>query len=519
MATENKQKDIAANNKRIAKNTLMLYIRMILIMAVSLYSSRVVLKYLGASDFGIYNVVGGIILMVSFITNSMGGAVSRFITFELGKEDGDVEKLFRVSSTIFYIFSIIIFLLAETIGLWFIQKQLNIPISRMNAALWVYHCSIVTFIISLISIPYNALIIAYEKMNAFAYISVYEAVVKLLIIFLLPFLPYDRLIVYAILLMFVQLSIRVIYATYSNKRFKETNAKWLWDKKQSIELFNFASWQITGYLAVVGYTQGINILLNIFFGSTVNAARAIATQVQTALSHFFGNFQTAIRPQIIKSYANNDIENMRSLVLKTARLSFMLAVIIGVPLLAYSEYILSFWLGTYPEHTLSFVQITLIAGIANSLSQHTLMAIHATGDIKKFQMIEGAFLLSIVPIAYFLLKFYSISPEGIICVYLIIEIVTQFVRVYLVYPKIGLKIKFFFTKVLIRSLFVLCLCFGASQTFCYYVSPSNIITMLITGICLILVECIVVVLFGLEKSERTLVFSYINRIKSNFHYL
>ena len=307
-----------ANNKRIAMNTLMLYFRMILIMAVNLYSSRVILQYLGTDDYGIYNVVGGIVTMLAFITSSMGAATSRFITFELGRNDGNVENLFRISSTIFYIFSIIVFFLAETVGLWFVSTKLNMPDERITAAMWVYQCSVITFIISLISIPYNALIIAHERMSAFAYISVYEAIAKLGIIFILPFVSIDRLIFYAILLMFVQLSVRIIYTSYSKKQFTEANGKWLWDRERSRELFAYAGWQISGHLAIVGYTQGINILLNIYFGPAVNAARAIATQVQSALSQFFGNFQTAIRPQVIKSYAQGDMQYMHSLVLRTA---------------------------------------------------------------------------------------------------------------------------------------------------------------------------------------------------------
>lgn len=486
-------------------NTLMLYFRMILIMAVNLYSSRIILQYLGINDYGIYNVVGGIVMMLAFITSSIGAATSRFITFELGKNDGNVENLFRISSTIFYIFSIIVFLLAETMGLWFVSTKLNIPADRATAAMWVYQCSVITFIISLISIPYNALIIAYERMSAFAYISVYEAIAKLGIIFMLPFVSIDRLIFYAILLMLVQLSVRIIYASYSKKQFKEANGKWLWDKERSRELFVYAGWQISGHLAIVGYTQGINILLNIFFGPAVNAARAIATQVQSALSQFFGNFQTAIRPQVIKSYAQGDMQYMHSLILRAARLSFMLAILIGVPIFAFADYILNLWLMNPPKHVVAFVQITLIAGISNSLSQHTLMAIHATGNIKKFQLVEGACLLSIVPIAYVLLKFFNVAAEVVIVVYVTVEALTQFVRVALVYPKIDLPIKFFFTKVLAQSLLVLAICSLIAYIFILKAYPINFLQFMVCAGSMVILECIVIFLFGLDKNEKNLV--------------
>ena len=386
------------------------------------------------------------------------------------------------------------------------------PDERITAAMWVYQCSVITFIISLISIPYNALIIAHERMSAFAYISVYEAIAKLGIIFILPFVSIDRLIFYAILLMFVQLSVRIIYTSYSKKQFTEANGKWLWDRERSRELFAYAGWQISGHLAIVGYTQGINILLNIYFGPAVNAARAIATQVQSALSQFFGNFQTAIRPQVIKSYAQGDMQYMHSLVLRTARLSFMLAILIGVPIFAFTDYILSLWLVNPPEHAVTFVQLTLIAGISNSLSQHTLMAIHATGDIKKFQLVEGACLLSIVPSAYILLKFFNVSAESVIIVYVVVEVITQFVRVVLVYPKIDLPIRHFFTKVLAQSLLVLAISAFIAYILMLKAYPTNFLFFMVSVGSMAILECIVIYLFGLDKNEKNMVCIKLNKL-------
>lgn len=499
--------DQYTNNKRIAKNTLLLYFRMIFIMAVNLYTSRVVLQVLGAEDYGTYNVVGGVVTMLSFITASMSAATSRFITFELGKEDGNAERMFRCATTIFYIFAIVGFILAETVGLWFVKTQLNIPEGRETAAFWVYQFSIVSFVISLLSVTYNALIIAKEKMGAFAYISIYDGLARLGILYLLYVIPYDNLIVYAGLLMLVQLSVRVIYTIYCKRNFIESNGKWLWDGNVSKQIFSYAGWTISGHLAIVGYTQGINILLNIYFGPVVNAARAIATQVQTALAQFYANFQTAIRPQVIKNYAQGNMEYMHSLVLRTGRISFMLAILVSLPFLAFTEYVLDLWLVNPPEHVVAFVRLTMIAGISNSLSQHTLMAIHATGDIKKFQLIEGGCLLTILPISWFLLKFFHVPSEIVILVYVVVEVLTQFVRVYLVYPKIGLPIKYFYTKILYPSLITLALCAIPAYMMYRFAYPRNFFMFAGLSLALVVIESAIIIIFGLDYSERNLVLS------------
>lgn len=497
--------DIESNNKRIAKNTILLYFRMIFIMAVNLYTSRVVLQVLGAEDYGTYNVVGGVVTMLSFITASMGAATSRFITFELGKEGGNAERMFRCATTIFYIFAIVGFILAETVGLWFVQTQLNIPEGRETAAFWVYQFSIVSFVISLLSATYNALIIAKEKMGAFAYISIYDGLARLGILYLLYVIPYDNLIVYAGLLMLVQLSVRVIYTIYCKRNFTESNGKWLWDGAVSKQIFSYAGWSISGYIAIVGYTQGINILLNIYFGPVVNAARAIATQVQTALAQFYANFQTAIRPQVIKNYAQGNMEYMHSLVLRTGRISFMLAVLVSLPFLAFTEYVLNLWLVNPPEHVVTFVRLTMIAGISNSLSHHTIMAIHATGDIKKFQLVEGGCLLTILPISWILLKFLHVPSEVVILVYVIVEVITQFVRVHLVYPKIGLPTKAFYTMILPPSLLSLLLCSIPAYLMYLYVYPTKFITFAGLSIALVVIECFIIAIFGLDTSERNMI--------------
>ena len=503
-----------SNNKRIAKNTLMLYFRMILIMAVTLYSSRVILEVLGVEDYGTFNVVGGVITTLSFITGSLGGATSRFLTFELGKGNSEnVEKVFRTANTIYYAFSAIFLIIAETVGLWFVNTYLEIPEGREIAVQFVYQCSVITFIISIISIPYNALIIAQEHMNAFAYISIYEAIAKLAILFILPAIGGDSLIWYSILLMLVQVSVRIIYNVYCNKQFKESTMRWLWDKELIKSMFSYSWWTMNGYLAMVGYTQGLNILLNIFFGPVVNAARAISVQVQSALEQFFGNITMAIKPQAIKQYAQGNLEYMHVLVLKAGRISFLMSILVAIPLLMYTEYIMNLWLVNPPEHTVTFVRLMLIAGISGSLKQHTIMSIHATGDIKKFQIYEGSFLLLIVPIGYCLAKFFNASPEAIILSYVIIEILSEFLRVLLVYPKIDLKIKFFFSKVLNKCFAVLGILSIPTYLMYKYAQPDNFISFLILTLSVVIIEIIAIYIVGLEQDEKAQVKLILKKIR------
>ena len=311
------------NNKRIAKNTAMLYVRMFFIMAITFYTSRVVLQVLGVEDYGIYNVVGGVAAMFGFINGSLSGASSRFITFSLGK--GDEKELCRVFNcvvTIHYLIAVMILIIAETFGLWFVMTQLVIPPERMEAALWVYQSAMLSMVIMLTSTPFNALIIAHERMSVFAYISVFEVIAQLGIVLLLFTLPFDKLEAYAVLIVMVQITVRVIYIGYCRHNFFESHYRLQWDKKYLREIFSYAGWTLSGNLAVVCYTQGVNVLLNLFFGPVVNAARGIAVQVQAGLMRFFSNFQTAVTPQITKSYAVNDLVYMHKLVLSSSRYSF-----------------------------------------------------------------------------------------------------------------------------------------------------------------------------------------------------
>lgn len=511
------------NNKRIAKNTLLLYVRMLFMMLVSLYTSRVVLNTLGVVDFGIYNVVGGVIAMLGFLTGSLGAASSRYITYDLGIGDMAIMKrtLGNIKS-IHYILAGVILLIGETVGLWFVVTKLQIPAERATAAFWVYQFSILSSMLAVISVPYNATIIAHEKMSAFAYISIVDAVLKLLIVYLLVVIPYDKLIIYAVLLFVIQSFDQIVYIVYCSKHFEETRSRCCYDKKQFKEIFAFAGWTMNGNLAVMGYTQGLNILLNMFFGPAVNAARGIAVQVQSVCQMFCVNFQMALNPQLTKSYAKGDITSMHSLLIKSSKFSFYILYVIAVPLMFEAHTVLKLWLGIVPEHTVSFLRLILIVGLLYTLSNPIIVSVHATGKLKKFQIIEGTMLLMIVPIAYLLLKVFGITPEIVFVVHIIVEICTQYARVRIVLPMIQMKLRIYLREVILPIIMVVII----SPIFPYllYKNIDQSIASFF-AICSLCVVCISTTVFyvGCKKSEqdfltskvlniyKKLVTSFINR--------
>lgn len=375
--------DTSKNNKRIAKNTLLLYVRMLFLMIISLYTSRVILNTLGVEDYGINNVVSGFIGMLGFLSGSLGAASSRFITYDLGIGDMvTMKRTFGNIVTIHLLLAVMILIFGETIGLWFVLNKLQIPENRMTAALWVYQFSIFSFMLSIVSVPYNATIIAHERMKAFAYISIVDAILKLLIVYLLVIIPYDKLIIYAILFFCIQVFDRVVYGVYCYRHFEETKTKLAFNKKLFKEIFSFAVWTMNGNLAVIGYTQGINVLLNMFFGPVVNAARGIAVQVQTVVQNFCNNFQMALNPQLTKSYAQKDLAHMQQLLKVSSKFSFFLLYIISLPLMLEAPLVLKWWLGIVPEHTINFLRLILCSSMLVALSNPLVVSVHATGKIK-----------------------------------------------------------------------------------------------------------------------------------------
>ena len=426
------EQDNSANSKRIAKNTLLLYVRMLFLMLISLYTSRVILNSLGVEDYGIYNVVGGIVSMFSILSSSFSSSVSRFLTFELGKGCKErVSTIFSTSVIIQTLMALAIFVIAEIIGIWFLNNKMNIPADRLVAANWVMHCSILTFSINIISIPYNAAIIAHEKMDVFAYVSIVEAVLKLSVAYAITVSLYDKLIVYAILLLAIAVLIRLIYGLYCKKHFEECTFHFTIVKDQIKEMTGFAGWTLLGNAAYMFNTQGVNILINMFFGVTLNAARGIATQVEQAVMQFVNNFSTAINPQITKSYAEGNFEYMHTLVCRGAKYSYFLMLVFAVPIWIETEQILTLWLRIVPEYAVAFVRLTLLSSMCTVIGNTLVTSQLATGKVKKYQITVTIWGLWVFPLTWIAFKL-GFSPVWAYIIYTFIYFVLIFIRIYLV---------------------------------------------------------------------------------------
>lgn len=507
--------DTAANNRRIAKNTLMLYFRMLFVMGVALYTSRVVLQQLGIEDYGIYSVTAGVVSLLIFVNTSLSNASSRFINFAIaGKSQQKQQQTFCNIIIVQYIFIIIIFIIAETIGLWFVQTQLVIPENRLNAALWAYQGAIIMTIFSFLNTPYNALIIAHEKMSVFAYISIVETMAKLAIAYIISLTHSDKLIVYSILLAINQLIIFLIYYFYSKRQFTELNYKFKIDKNGIKKIISFSSWTMGGNIAVICCTQGLNILLNLFFGPIINAARGIASQVQSVINQFFTSFQTAINPQITQTYAANNLTEMHNLIIKSAKYSFYLSMFICLPILMQTEEILHIWLGTVPNDTAQFVRIMIFVGLNYAIGNSTITAIRATGDIRKFELIVSTTLIAILPICYLLLKLFSLSAKEVFIVYCIIECIAQFIRVYITFPKINLPIKYYYTHILFPIAKVCAIVWIIPVISLRYLHYSIYINLLLV-ICLCTISSIFsIYTLGIGKNEKAFLKSKLRQLIS-----
>lgn len=493
--------DTTANNKRIAKNTLLLYVRTLFIMLITLYTSRVILNTLGVSDYGIYNVVGGVVAMFGFINGSMSSATQRYITFALGKgEMKNLQKVFSTALQIHFLIAILILLLGETVGLWFLYEKMQIPTDRMDAAFWVLQCSILSTVVMIISVPYNADIIAHEKMSAFAYISILEAILKLAVVYALSLSPYDKLIFYAFLILAVQLLIRFCYNSYCHRHFFESKYKHIWDKSLFKEMTNFAGWSMFGNLAGVLFGQGLNMLLNVFFGPVVNAARAVSVQVQNATQQFVGNFQMALNPQITKTYAKGEMKEMHQLMFRSARFSFYLLFLLSLPILFETNFILTIWLKSVPENTVTFLRIMICTSLIYTLSNPLMIANQATGKVKKYQAVCGSIQIMIFPISYIVLKI-GYPAYSVFIVHFIMESIAQFARMIMLRPLIGIRLRDYFRNVHLQVISVIVLSSAIPFFIFESMNDSFVRFLLVCIICLLSVG-IFTYMIGLSKNER-----------------
>lgn len=503
-----------ADNARLAKNTMFLYFRMIFIMAVTLYTSRVVLRVLGVEDFGIFNVVAGVVAMFGFLNSSMSATTQRFISYSLGKGDANLNKVFSTCVLTHALIALGVLVLVESVGLWFLYNKMIIPEVRMDAAFWVFQFSALSTVVTVMSIPFNADIIAHEKMSAFAYISIVEVCLKLLIVFLLDVGNIDKLVLYGFLLLLVQCGIFLTYMGYCLRHFKESRFRFVYEKKLFSEVFSFAGWNLWGYLASILYTQGLNILLNVFFGPVVNAARGLANQVDGAIRLFASNFQMAINPQIVKTYAAKDLESMHKLVFRSSKFSFFLLLALSLPVMIEAPVILRLWLSTVPDWTASFLRLMLVVVIVDSVANPLMTSAAATGRIKLYQSVLGGIQLLIVPVAYVVLRMGG-EPNSVFVVHICICLIAFAVRLFIVRGMIGLSIKKYLMEVCVKSGVVTVVATVLPLTL-YFSMTNSLLSAIVVVFVSLGSVAVSAYAIGLTKSERVFVSDKIGQILAKF---
>lgn len=508
-----KEEDTIQKSKRIAKNTIVLYFRMIFMMFVMLYTSRVILDSLGVEDYGIYNVVGGFVSMFALISAALSSACSRFINYEMGK--GNKESLNIVFSTAVNIqvfLALIVLILAEVIGVWYVNNIMVLPKERLVAANWCFQFSVITFCMNLITVPFNASIIAHEKMTAFAYISIYQGLATLLVTFLVLYNPFDKLIYYAFLLLIVQLSVQVAYQIYCRLNFEECHYKKVLNKTLLKKMLSYSGWHLVGNGATVLKNEGVNVVLNLFFGPVVNSARGLAMQVNSALYQFASNFMMAMNPQITQSYAKRDFSYMFNLMKKGSRFSFYLLLVLSLPVLLNTHYILGFWLKEIPDNTVLFVQLAIIATIIASLSAPLVTAQNATGNVRNYQLVVGGVLLLNLPLSYVCLRL-GFAAESVFVVAIIVEINCLIARIIMVPQTIKEFNPFDYIKYVIGNCLVVCLVsLPIPLMFRVLNHSENFLSFTISSVISVLSVMLTIYLIGCNKEERLMIKSKICKL-------
>lgn len=504
-----------SSGKRLAKNTMMLYFRQILILLVSLYTVRVVLNTLGVEDFGIYNVVAGIVSMFSFLSGSLAAASQRYFSYEIGKgEEESLNKVFSVTFYIYLIFVFVILLLAETIGFWFVSKKLVIPSSRLLAAKVIYHFSIVSFVLTIITTPFMSCIIAHEEMNVYAYVSIIEAALKLLVVFLLKLIFFDKLIVYGFLLMLISAINTTIYRTYCKRHYRECKIIVFWDFELAKNIISFIGWNFWGAGSRVIKNQFINIIINQFVGPAANAARTISIQVRNALSSFSQNFSMALQPQIVKTYAAKENEKMLSLIFKGCKFTFFLMLFLSAPLLAEMEFVLKLWLKEIPNYTVVFTQLIIVDTLFDAFSYPLQSAFQATGNVKYQQISIGNIILLNIPISYLLLKM-GYGVEIIYIVSIFFTLLSFIVRILLLSKQLDFfKLKLFLMESILPTIVVLILS-AIVLFFTKKILQGSLHVIIILIIMYVEMFCMICSI-GTSISERRLIIEYVkNKFRRN----
>lgn len=499
---------IAENNKRIAKNTLLLYTRMLLTMAVSLFTVRIILNTLGTVDYGLYNVVGGIVTMFSFFSGTMASAAQRFFAYELGKQNYDqLKKTFSMTMSIYIIIGCLILVLAETIGLWFLNNKMTIPVDRLNAAHWVYQFSILAFMMTMFTIPYNAIIIAHENMKVYAWVSIVEVTLKLIIVYILILFDNDKLKLYSILMFSVTTIVTFIYRTYCKKKYVECQYVITWDDQLFRSILSFSGWNLFGSMATIFQNQGINILLNVFFNPVINAARGIAFQINTAVNQFVINFSTAVNPQITKYYAIDEKENMFDLVIKSSKLAFYLMCILTMPLLLDTKFVLTLWLKDIPNYSIIFTKLVIISTLIDSLSGPLVTSALATGKIKIYQIVVGGVRLLNLPVSYIFLK-QGFPPDVTMKIAIVVSVVNLFIRLVMLNRMIDFPISKYINQVLYRIILTVIIAYVLPIFMAQYTWSSPMLRFFILCAIGLFSSVTSIYIFGLTKNDK----AYLRRI-------
>ncbi len=497
----------AANNRRIARNTLIMYGRLFIFLIISFYTARIIYKALGIDNFGIYNVVGGIIVFFSFINNGLSTATRRYITAEIGQGDENSRQhVFNISLRAHALVALIIVLLAETVGLWFVNNQLNIPPERMVAANWVYQFSIVAAVFGIFQSLYSATITAYERMSAYAYFTIFDAVSKLVIVLIIDKATSDKLILYALLIALVAVINLLIYNIYCNKVFKLTHLKRVNDKPLLKEIFQFMAWSLFGQGAVALTNQGVSVLVNLFTNVAVNAAMGVSNTITNVVSNFVNNFQIAFNPQIIKSYVTQDYDYLKSLILRTSKLSSYLVLIFLVPLLFECSNVLTLWLGSYPPYAVEFCNLTLVFMWLSAMMAPLSMLVYGDKNIKTYQLVVSAitatnFLFSWVVLAI------GLAPYYIVAVKIAVDTLSLVARLYFAKHYLPtFNIGNWLYEVLGKGLVVL----AVSALLTWRISENLHVAAFPHIVLLTVASCVIcgalILVFGLNKSERTFIF-------------
>lgn len=498
------------NGKRIAKNTLLLYFRMLLTMIIGLYTSRIVLNTLGVTDYGIINAVGGFIALFGIFTNSMSRSISRFITYELGGHDiKRINEIFSTAVTIQFVLSVLVVIIIETCGLWFLHYKMVIPAERFQAATWVLHCSVLSTVFSLISVPYNAVIVAHERMGAFAYMSILEVTLKLLIVYLLYMTAFDKLIFYSILLCLVGLLMRTVYVVYCKRNFEECTYHFCYDKSLIRQMGSFAGWTFLDNGSYTLNNQGINVLLNMFFGVAMNTARGLANTVEGAVRGFVANFATALNPQIIKSYAEGNLGYMHKLVCLGAKYSCFLILFFGIPICIETHMLLELWLGMVPDNTVLLVRFSFLLAVLMLVGDTLAVAISATGKIRRYQVWNSCLSLFVFPLTYIAYKaglpFYSFY-----LIYVVQSFIMVFIRARIAARLIDMSVILYY-KVLLSVLMVFISAFTVPMILSFAM-PESVTRFFIICASSIVWSSFCIYVIGMGKQERIYVKNYIYSI-------